>query len=988
MGLLWWAFAQEQGRETPRPKEDTPLRPTPPPSLSLSGTVYDGATGEPLPGATVRIQGTTTGTLTDEKGTFSLPLKEKLPLTLIVTYVGYDTTKVLVSALKPLRIALGEKEVLQQTVEIVDIRISQKQQESPLTIETMDAIAVRESPSPDFYENLANLKGVDITTASLGFKIINTRGFNSTRPVRTLQIVDGMDNQAPGLNFSLGNFVGASELDIQSVELVVGAQSALYGPNAFNGVILMNLKDPFLHPGTSVSFKVGNRSLVETAFRFAQVVGPAERFAFKLTGSFMQAQDWPADNQAPTSQSLVGPDNPGGYDAVNRYGDENPDPRSNNFNNSSYSQYFFPGLGIYHRTGYWERELVDYAVRSIKLSSGLYYKLTPDLRIEYTANFGTGTTVYQGDNRYSIRDILFFQHKAEVKGKDFYLRAYHTTEDAGKSYDIVFTALLLQNYVKPSVRWSLDYQTAFLPYSQRLRQDPEFPRTFINNPNFAQEYQHILNKYRDSLWVWHQIARAFADSQGNPFFCDTCRSRLEPGTPEFNAVFQRIISNPSFLAGGSRFVDNSALIHFQGGHEWKPTEKITLHWGANYRKYLPRSYGTIFADTLIDATAPEKGYKRITLYEWGAFAHVESRWLSEDRLKIGLALRADVQQNYVRERNLLQRFSLERVGRALRENFIYSPAVMVTYDVRRFHTLRAAYTSALRYPTLQDQYLYYNVGRAILKGNFSGMGDIIPLENLYDFTATGDTTYLRPIFVPGVRPERLRTLELGYKGIWKDRLFIDAGYFFSWYWNFLGFRLVSTLPDLQTGRPIQIYRLSANAKDIVTTQGFALGLYYYFAKKYTVSGSYTWAILNKGGAQMNDLARAVNQLFGRRVLREIPPHDDPIIPAFNTPPHKYNLGLSARDLVVPIAGRDIRYIGFALTWRWVHGFWFEGSPQFTGYVPGYGTLDGQISWRPAATPEITYKVGGTNLLGRRFFQAYGAPFIGRLVYAGIWIDLF
>ncbi len=428
-------------------------------------------------------------------------------------------------------------------------------------------------------------------------------------------------------------------------------------------------------------------------------------------------------------------------------------------------------------------------------------------------------------------------------------------------------------------------------------------------------------------------------------------------------------------------------MHIQGGHDWSFGGRFELHWGANYRKYLPRSYGTIFADTLIDPARPELGYRRITLYEWGAFAHLESRWLREDRLRVGIALRADVQQNYVRERNILQRFSLERVARALRHNFIYSPAITATYTVKRFHTLRAAYTSALRYPTLQDQYLYYNVGRAILKGNFEGMGGIIPLENLYDYLATGDNRLLEPIFVPGVRPERLRTLEVGYKGIWKERLFIDAGYFFSWYWDFLGFRLVSTVPDLLTGRPVQIYRLSANASDIVTTQGFAVGVYYYFAKKYTFSGSYTWTVLNKSGAWMNDLARIVNRAFGRQVLREIPPHNDPIIPAFNTPPHKYNLGLSARDLIVPIGGRDIRYLGFAITWRWVHGFRFEGSPQFTGYVPGYGTLDGQISWRPAATPEITYKVGGTNLLGQRFFQAYGAPYIGRLWYVGVWIEL-
>lgn len=78
---------------------------------------------------------------------------------------------------------------------------------------------------------------------------MNTRGFNSTSPVRTLQVIDGVDNQSPGLNFSLGNFLGASELDVINQEIVVGASSAYYGPGAFNGVISMTTKDPFKYQG-------------------------------------------------------------------------------------------------------------------------------------------------------------------------------------------------------------------------------------------------------------------------------------------------------------------------------------------------------------------------------------------------------------------------------------------------------------------------------------------------------------------------------------------------------------------------------------------------------------------------------------------------------------------------------------------------------------------------------------------------------------------
>lgn len=119
----------------------------------------------------------------------------------------------------------------------------------------MDLLAIKATPSDNFYDGLGSMKGVDLTAASLGFKIINMRGFNSTSPVRSLQIIDGVDNQAPGLNFSLGNFLGSSELDVNKVDLVVGASSAFYGPNAFNGVISMETKNPFFHKGLSASLK-------------------------------------------------------------------------------------------------------------------------------------------------------------------------------------------------------------------------------------------------------------------------------------------------------------------------------------------------------------------------------------------------------------------------------------------------------------------------------------------------------------------------------------------------------------------------------------------------------------------------------------------------------------------------------------------------------------------------------------------------------------
>ncbi|MBK8341195.1 MAG: carboxypeptidase-like regulatory domain-containing protein [Flavobacteriales bacterium] len=210
----------------------------------LRGVVSDGTNGETLIGATVLVKGTTNVTQTDLDGRFELLVNELPPLTLVVSYVGFTDQEVEVKSLdQDLKFKLSTDQVLLQEAEVVGSRISEKQKQAPLTVESMDIIAIREAPSGDFYESLGTLKGVDMTAASFGFKVINTRGFNSTSPVRSLQLIDGVDNQSPGLNFSLGNFLGASDLDVLKVDVIAGASSAFYGPGAFNGVIAMTTKD-------------------------------------------------------------------------------------------------------------------------------------------------------------------------------------------------------------------------------------------------------------------------------------------------------------------------------------------------------------------------------------------------------------------------------------------------------------------------------------------------------------------------------------------------------------------------------------------------------------------------------------------------------------------------------------------------------------------------------------------------------------------------
>jgi outer membrane receptor protein involved in Fe transport len=113
-----------------------------------------------------------------------------------------------------------------------------------------------------------------MNTSSLSFKSINTRGFATVANTRFMQLVDGMDNSSPLLNFVLGNMIGVSEIDVQSVELLPGASSALYGANAFNGILFMNSKSPFTSPGITAYAKFGQTSqkqLVQTTMLITEL---------------------------------------------------------------------------------------------------------------------------------------------------------------------------------------------------------------------------------------------------------------------------------------------------------------------------------------------------------------------------------------------------------------------------------------------------------------------------------------------------------------------------------------------------------------------------------------------------------------------------------------------------------------------------------------------------------------------------------------------
>ncbi len=916
---------------------------------TVSGIIKDKKTGEALIGATIKIKGTAIGTATDFDGNFVLKTTESLPFTLVVTYIGYQQLEVKITNIdKPITIKIDANTTQLKEAEIRDSRVSEKQKQSPVTVETMDAVAIKQTPAASFYEGLSHLKGVDLTSASIGFKVINTRGFNSTSPVRSLQLIDGVDNQSPGLNFSLGNFLGASELDVQKVDLIVGASGAYYGPNAFNGVINMQTKSPFAFPGLSASVKVGERALVETAVRWAQVYKNKlgeDKFAYKLNLFYLRANDWEATDYNPTLQSRDGKSNPGGYDAVNIYGDEYQDK------NVQYPGFTtFTGTNRFYRTGYKEVDLVDYNTKNLKTSLSLHYKPAKDYELIYAFNFGTGTTVYQGDNRFSLKDILFFQNRIEFrKQDDFFIRAYATNEDAGNSYDAYNTALRLQGSAKRDEDWSRDYKDQWSSQpnfiQDRIDALPGMPfNTFPYPPGYVQSREDYLHRnYYDSIVYYHQLAAQFANGSTNLPGRISRNENLNaatdfyaPGTARFDSAFNSIISRTS-RQGGSRFYDKSALYHIMGEKRFK-LASYAFVVGANVRFYRPNSAGTIFLDT---------GSVRITNWEFGSFVGIERKIL-DNKLKMTATVRLDKNQNF---------------------DPLLSPAVSFIYAPSKKQTIRLSFSSAIRNPTLTDQYFYLPVGRAILLGNLEGYSNLITLNSLNNFrnSALPSRDTLEYFNVDPVKPERVQTIELGYRLELFEKLYLDMNGYFSVYQDFLGFRIgVNADIDSATNiiRSATAYRVTTNSKDVVTTSGFTIGANYFVRRALGFNANYSWNVLNRRNS------------------------NDPIIPAFNTPEHKYNLGVSGRDMIIKLGGKNSPNWGYGINYKWIQGFVFEGSPQFTGFVPTYDMVDVQVNKKIISSKfNTTIKLGANNVLNNKQIQVFGGPRIGRMIYLSVLIDI-
>jgi len=935
---------------------------------AVQGVVVE-SNNQPVVGANVKVIGDSAGSVTDSDGKFILNTSKGLPFEIEISSLGFESKRMQITSNKQvINVILNEKQNVLNEIVVSASRTPERVFESPVTIERMGIADVKKTASPTFYDGLENLKEVQMNTSSLTFKSINTRGFATVANERFLQLVDGMDNSSPLLNFVLGNMIGVSEIDIQNVELLPGASSALYGANAFNGIMFMNSKSPFTYQGITAYAKygqtnqkaAGNNDYIDYGIRMAHAFD--KHFAAKANFTYMRGTDWYATNYNEynngkiTGQTRANP----GYNGLNVYGDE---IATNLATLAPSLVASIPSLNtVVSRTGYNEVDLTDNKATNTKIDLSLHFRPLGDERLEviWLSKFGFGNAVYQGGNRYYLNNFFMQQHKLEIKGKNFFIRGYTTSEDGGQSYDMLFTGWNINNAWKSNKQWFTDYLTKYVGAYSGL----------------------VPGITPGDVTASHAFARSQADI-----------GRLIPGTAAFQSAYNKVIGDPDALTG-SKLVDNSKIYHSDVNYNFKDLINFgEIQVGGSYRQYLLNSHGRIYTDA-------KSG---INYNDYGFYTQLQKKFL-DDRLKFTGSIRYDKSKNF--EGN-------------------YSPRLSLVYAMgeEKRHNFRMSFQTGFRNPGTQDQYIGFNAGPALLLGsapdNLLRYSETLPVSATGQFytggaasvTVNGNNAYLnsytrtsveafgaflaanpgntpgaaallKKTNVPLVKPEQVKAFELGYRSQIK-KVNIDINGYYNIYNDFIGralavaplygsasetFNFASgatdspvpyiTNPEIQSlvalaNSDYRVYQLYTNTPLEIKSFGFGIGL----SKK--VFGNYDLGI-NYNYAEFS---------FDQSA--------DPSFQAgFNTPKNRVKASIGNEKL--------FKNFGINVSGRWNSAYLWESSFA-TGMIESATVVDAQINYAMPGLKSIL-KLGASNIGGKEYAQVLGAGYIGQQYFASWTIN--
>ena len=949
---------------------------------NVTGVVVD-SNNTPIPGANV-VFDSTTGAVADFNGEFSIGVDATPPFSLTVSSIGFETTTITVNASDAsFTVTLSDSENLLDEVVLSASRTAQSLFESPVTIERFDFKDIAASTGADFYQSLEQLKGVQVISTGIINQTLNARGFSTAWNEGFVQLVDGMNNEAPGLNFSAGNLAGVNELDLYNIEFLPGASSALYGPNAYKGILVMNTKNPFDFQGFSAYVTqgvtsqdvAGDNHYFDFGMRFAHAFN--DKFAVKATLGYVKGKDWAAadysdkNNPVPFIPGTLQNADPSlfpTYDGYNVYGEQ-----SSTWNMTDiFTGLVLPGLGAqfgipaattsyyaslfnafapnYFGTqeimtsGYTEMALDPRGEASnFKFNVAGHYRFNGNSELIYVFNQGRGNTLLQGNARFKMVNFGIQQHKLEYKTKNFTARAYKTIESSGNTTQMdALGGNLFAAQPGGALGWFGGY---FNSYFQTLagQINPD-PLAAINNMLVGILFYGDTSMY--DTWVTpgmnfnaHAAGRTAANA-----------NMLVPGSPAFNEAYDRITRTP-IADGGAVVLDNTISNSFEASYDVSDlVEGFNMVVGGSFREYVLRSNGTLFTDY----DGP------IKTNETGIFASVQKD-IFDGAVSLNGALRYDKAQNY---------------------DGSFTPRVGALIDIAPNHNLRVSYQTAMRTPTMQDMYIGLGSGTqggfpVVLFGSSPDSVERFRYQhNTFtgSYTVTGDmvmnNSYKAEQLLAGtievaeldnVEPEYVQSREVGYRYNGK-RLSIDINANWSKYQNFIASKnvIVPFYGSVANGSAlaavaaddVAIYAVDNNTDEVVSTMGLDIGLDAKIFGKFDFGAKFAY----------NEMDRS-----------NIDPNSET---SFNTPKVRGRLSLGSTEI-----GDNI---GFNVSASYHNSFLYE-STFADGIIPANWIFNASMSFD---VPELqsVIKVGAVNLTGDDYASIPYTGLIGSQYYIKLTLN--
>jgi outer membrane receptor for ferrienterochelin and colicin len=894
----------------------------------VSGTVLDGDTKEPLPGVNIAIKGSDGGAYTTNTGAFTVVVKQ-FPATLVFSFIGFETTELEVTGPQSnIKIELPGGATLIGEIVVAASRTAQRKIESPVTIERISTKELQNSPQVNYYDMVQGLKGVDVTVSSIGFTSVTTRGFNTSGNTNFLQLVDGMDNQAPGLNFPLGNVIGLTQLDVDNIELLTGASSALYGSRGLNGAMLMTSKNPFQHQGLSILLNqgvnhvknkkfndpVGPSPYTDLSLRWAKKVN--DKLAYKVNFQYTRANDWVANDSSNRNGPGTRFTDPN-YNGVNKYGsgtsvDINPFLYYALSQNEALAPIIEPMLGqpnYVARTGYDEYGFLNNDIKIMKANAEVRYRFSPQIEGVFSGTFGTGSVVYTNDTRYQLQDFKVGQYRAELNSKNWFLRFYTTNENSGHTLVAGPTAQYINEAWKPSF-------------------DPNTGDGWY--PQYTGALLEALAMGAD-INTAHQQARGYADI-----------GRPEANSAYFNELKDSVSRRP-ITEGGTLFQDRSKLYNAAFQYNFSDVIKwAEVIAGVNYRIYDLNSKGTLFPD---DENGP------IRVNEYSAYGQIIKR-LAQEKLTLTGSIRLD-------------------------KNSLFSDAKPTTrlssvFQVAPENYIRVSYQNAYSFPsniqslqnTLNGYRSYSSGGSSYLLNDIYEFNKYAPytLSSVQAYQESQDPDDLERYTVNDIKPQSANSFELGYAAVFGNRVLLDVlGYYAIWE-NFIGYTDVANTPGTTDPTAFldrntyTVYNIAYNGAQKVDTYGYAASVSVDLSKNFV--------------AKMNYYSDHIKNNNSEQSTR------------FNTPDYHVNFEVGNTGF-----GKKKEF-SFSTTLRYKPAYFYEVAGNLgEGTVPSSTVIDAQLGYK-VIKAHSTIKIGATNLTNKYYSTGIANPMIGGMYYISVGYNVF